>query len=148
MAIVWAILGTVAVVFSLRCLYNLYLHPLSKFPGPKLAAIGSFYEFYYDVIKDGTFLWKTEEMHRKYGRQPKYHPFVDLRRASFSQPRTYSFKVQSFGWMRTSYISETPNTTVQFMPEVAEEWTNILMPSPRLPFPERVLLRWNMISIE
>ncbi|OXV07109.1 hypothetical protein Egran_05126 [Elaphomyces granulatus] len=67
MAIVWAILGTVAVVFLLRCLYNLYLHPLSKFPGPKLAAIGSFYEFYYDVIKDGTFLWKTEEMHRKYG---------------------------------------------------------------------------------
>jgi hypothetical protein len=97
MAIVWAILGTVAVVFLLRCLYNLYLHPLSKFPGPKIAAIGSFYEFYYDVIKDGTFIWKTEEMHRKYGRQPRHPPFVYLRCASFSQPRTYSFKVQSFG---------------------------------------------------
>lgn len=50
------------------CLYNLYLHPLSKFPGPKLAAIGFFYEFYYDVIKDGLYLWEIERMHRKYGK--------------------------------------------------------------------------------
>lgn len=51
-----------------KCLYNLYLHPLSKFPGPKLTAIGSLYEFYYDVIKDGQYIWQIERMHRKYGK--------------------------------------------------------------------------------
>lgn len=50
-----------------KCLYNLYLHPLSRFPGPKLAAIGSLYEFYYDVVKDGTYIWEMERMHREYG---------------------------------------------------------------------------------
>ncbi|EXJ89684.1 hypothetical protein A1O3_02751 [Capronia epimyces CBS 606.96] len=50
-----------------RCVYDLFLHPLRNFPGPKLAAVGSFYEFYYDVVKDGTYLWEIEKMHRKYG---------------------------------------------------------------------------------
>lgn len=66
-----AVFGAVVVLTSYcicKCLYNLYLHPLSKFPGPKLAAIGFFYEFYYDVIKDGLYLWEIERMHRKYGK--------------------------------------------------------------------------------
>ncbi|KAM0418947.1 hypothetical protein ACHAPT_012105 [Fusarium lateritium] len=50
-----------------KVIYNLFFHPLSKFPGPKIAAIGSYYEFYHDVVKDGTYLWRIEEMHRKYG---------------------------------------------------------------------------------
>lgn len=56
-----------------RCIYILYLHPLSKFPGPKLAAIGSLYEFYYDVIKDGQYLWEIERMHRRYGKNKIIH---------------------------------------------------------------------------
>jgi hypothetical protein len=51
----------------LTCLYNLYLHPLSRFPGPKIATFSHIYEFYYDVIKDGSYLWQIEKMHRKYG---------------------------------------------------------------------------------
>lgn len=50
-----------------RIIYDLFLHPLRKFPGPKMAAVGSFYEFYYDVIKDGTYIWEIEKMHKKYG---------------------------------------------------------------------------------
>ncbi|UPK99637.1 hypothetical protein LCI18_010689 [Fusarium solani-melongenae] len=50
-----------------KVIYNLFFHPLSKFPGPKIAAIGTYYEFYHDVIRDGTYLWRIEEMHRKYG---------------------------------------------------------------------------------
>lgn len=53
--------------FVARCVYDLFFHPLRKFPGPKLAAIWYFYEFYYDVIKDGTYLWEIEKMHRRYG---------------------------------------------------------------------------------
>jgi len=48
--------------------YRLFFHPLSKFPGPKLAAITGWYEFYYDIAKDGQFFWKIEEMHKTYGR--------------------------------------------------------------------------------
>ncbi|KND87287.1 Trichodiene oxygenase, partial [Tolypocladium ophioglossoides CBS 100239] len=50
-----------------KCIYNLYFHPLSNFPGDKVAALGLYYEFYHDVIKDGTYLWRIEEMHKKYG---------------------------------------------------------------------------------
>lgn len=35
--------------------------------------MGTFYEFYYDGIKDGTYLWEIEKMHRKYGKEPCIH---------------------------------------------------------------------------
>jgi hypothetical protein len=47
--------------------YHLYFHPLSKFPGPKLAAATFLYEFYYDVVKSGMYIWEIERMHEKYG---------------------------------------------------------------------------------
>ena len=50
-----------------KCFYNLYLHPLKDFPGPKLAAVGGLYEFWFDVVKDGQYLWEIERMHEKYG---------------------------------------------------------------------------------
>jgi hypothetical protein len=47
--------------------YRLYLSPISKFPGPWLAASTLWYEFYYDVIKRGSYTWEIGEMHKKYG---------------------------------------------------------------------------------
>lgn len=46
---------------------RVYFSPLSRFPGPKWAALTLWNEFYWDVIKRGTFIWKIEEMHEKYG---------------------------------------------------------------------------------
>ena len=48
-------------------IYRLTLHPLAKFPGPKLAALTSWYEFYHDVIHRGCFIWKLQELHDRYG---------------------------------------------------------------------------------
>lgn len=48
--------------------YRVTLHPLSKFPGPKLAAATFWYEFYYDVWpRQYQYMWKIEELHKKYG---------------------------------------------------------------------------------
>ncbi|KAJ5746283.1 cytochrome P450 [Penicillium odoratum] len=46
---------------------RLYLHPLSKFGGPRLAALTRWYEFYHDVIRGGTYVKVFPELHRKHG---------------------------------------------------------------------------------
>ena len=48
--------------------YRIYLHPLAKFPGPKLAALSHWHEAYYDVLKKGQYIFEIERMHQKYGK--------------------------------------------------------------------------------
>lgn len=48
-------------------IYRLFLSPLAKVPGPRLAALTDFYEWYYDVIKRGKYTWKIAELHEQYG---------------------------------------------------------------------------------
>ncbi len=55
------------VYFATLAFYRLFLHPLARFPGPKLAAISRWYEAYYDAIKNGQYTFKIAEMHKKYG---------------------------------------------------------------------------------
>lgn len=64
---------TVAYVFGLA-IYRLYLSPLAKFPGPKLAALTSWYEAYYEIVLNGQFTFHIEELHRKYGKQDSHTP--------------------------------------------------------------------------
>ena len=53
----------------LQALYNVSpLHPLSKIPGPKLAAATYLPEFYYDVILVGRYTHAIKQMHEKYGK--------------------------------------------------------------------------------
>ena len=47
--------------------YRLYLHPLRKIPGPKIAAATYWYEFYQDVILDGNYVKDYPKLHAKYG---------------------------------------------------------------------------------
>lgn len=52
----------------LVALYNISpLHPLSRFPGPKLAAMTIAYEGWYDMIKVGRYTREIQKMHDKYG---------------------------------------------------------------------------------
>jgi len=54
----WTIYGAI---------WRLYLSPLSKFPGPKLAALTQWYEFYYNIIRPGLFFQVIARMHEEYG---------------------------------------------------------------------------------
>ncbi|KAL2072092.1 hypothetical protein VTL71DRAFT_11435 [Oculimacula yallundae] len=57
-----------SIIYSIALTFNrLILSPLAAFPGPKLAALTNWYEFYYDVILQGKFTIKIQELHKKYG---------------------------------------------------------------------------------
>lgn len=69
-------LNTVIVAYALIALllytacgaiYRLYLSPIAHFPGRKTAALTFWYEFYFDVIKRGSYVWEIQKMHEKYG---------------------------------------------------------------------------------
>jgi hypothetical protein len=66
----WQILAVFGASIYIICgaVYRLYLSPISKFPGPKLAALTLWYEFYYDVVKTGTYMAEIKKMHDKYGK--------------------------------------------------------------------------------
>lgn len=71
----YILLAVAFVLYRLaKVFFNLYLHPLAKFPGPKFGAATHLYEFYWSVIRDGEFIWEIERMHEKYGKQ-KHMPF-------------------------------------------------------------------------
>lgn len=62
-------MAAITLITTTMTIFNrLYLHPLSNIPGPKLAAVTKWYQFYYDVIEGGTFVRKLPEWHRKYSR--------------------------------------------------------------------------------
>lgn len=58
--------GLIALGYAI--LYRLYLSPLARFPGPKLAACSKAYQFYFDVIKRGKLPWELIRLHESYGR--------------------------------------------------------------------------------
>lgn len=50
-------------------IHRLYFSPLAKFPGPRLAALSKFYEFYYEVVLQGQFTFHIQKLHKKYGKK-------------------------------------------------------------------------------
>ncbi|KAK8058399.1 hypothetical protein PG994_008847 [Apiospora phragmitis] len=84
--VIFAILSLLAVYLSTKAVYRLWFHPLAKFPGPKLAAATSAFEFYYSVARNGLFPLKIEDMHRKYGPVVRINP----NELHFSDPEFYN----------------------------------------------------------
>lgn len=62
-----AVVGLLSLYLIAGAIYRLYLSPLAKFPGPKLAALTLWYEFYFDVILRGQFTFHIQELHKRYG---------------------------------------------------------------------------------
>ncbi|KAF2836665.1 hypothetical protein M501DRAFT_901991, partial [Patellaria atrata CBS 101060] len=55
-------------------IYRLFFSPIAHFPGPRLAALTYWYEFYYDVACQGRYSWKILELHEKYGPVIRINP--------------------------------------------------------------------------
>lgn len=55
---------------------RLLLSPLARFPGPKLAALSNWYEFYFDVLQQGQFTAHIQKLHDKYGVSAFYLCFL------------------------------------------------------------------------
>lgn len=67
----WQIAATIVLFcltkLILEAIYRVTLHPLTRFPGPILAAISYKYEFFFDGIKGGQYTNEIARLHRIYG---------------------------------------------------------------------------------
>lgn len=69
-------LGAAGVVYGLwLAIYRLWLSPIAHFPGPRLAALTMWYEWYYDSFLEGQYTFRIAEMHRKYGPIVRISPY-------------------------------------------------------------------------
>ncbi|KAK5130696.1 hypothetical protein LTR08_001726 [Meristemomyces frigidus] len=67
----YLVLGAVTLLGWLlyTAVYRLYFHPLAHIPGPRLAALSTWYECYYDCFRSGggQYTFKLKELHKRYG---------------------------------------------------------------------------------
>lgn len=66
--------SAVAIAITGSCIqhviYNLYRHPLSHIPGPKIAAATYLYQTYYSLVGGSRYYIKIGKLHEKYGKPP------------------------------------------------------------------------------
>ena len=100
--------GVVALIFLYRALviiYRLFLSPLAKFPGPKLAAATSWYEAFFD-LRSKNFPDVLSDLHDTYGIY--IYTLAET-------PGLIGFQVPSSGLTLRSFLSETLNTITNYM---------------------------------
>lgn len=68
-------IGIWLVYASCLTVQRLWLSPIAHVPGPKLAALTQYYEFYYDIILGGQYTFKILELHKKYGPAVRINPW-------------------------------------------------------------------------
>lgn len=54
--------------------YRLYLSPIAGFPGPRLAALTYWYDFWYDAVAEPEYTFKIGRLHRQYGPVVRVNP--------------------------------------------------------------------------
>ena len=82
--------------------YRLYLSPLARFPGPRLAALTQWVEAYYELFKGdgGQFAFEYAKWHEKYGRRDCF---------CIRALHVNSQKAQSYASVHPSYTFKTVN---------------------------------------
>ena len=106
--------GMVALIFlcrSLVIIYRLFLSPLAKFPGPKLAAATSWYEAFFD-LRSQNFPDVLSDLHDQYG---KYTSTLA------THIRLINFQVPLSGSTPRSFLSEMQNIITNYMFQAANE---------------------------
>ncbi|PGH11422.1 hypothetical protein AJ79_04923 [Helicocarpus griseus UAMH5409] len=102
-------------VFYLVCLavYRLYLSPLARFPGPKLAALSRWYEAYYDIILGGQYYRNVDKLHDMYGPIVRIAPDeLHIRDSQFyEQFYGQNQKLDKPGWDAKFGVKESGFTT-------------------------------------
>jgi hypothetical protein len=61
-----AIAGVVAYI-AFNAIYNVYFHPLAKFPGPPIARVTIYWKAYVECIAARSFCHVLVELHERYG---------------------------------------------------------------------------------
>jgi len=64
------IIGIVVLWLVYTAYDRLFASPLAKFPGPRLAALTTWYQFYFDIVKGGRLPWHLAQLHQIYGEYP------------------------------------------------------------------------------
>ncbi|KAI0698075.1 cytochrome P450 [Cerioporus squamosus] len=83
--VLWAATVLCAVAAVSVLLRRLFFHPLSRFPGPKLAAATWWYMTYYEVFKDGAFIDHLNYLHAHYSTAAATSYILH-----FSEPKAYN----------------------------------------------------------
>lgn len=85
--------------------YRLWLSPLAKFPGPKLAAATAWYEFYYDAICHGKYTFEIGKMHKEYGQILHLPPKIEFEMLELTMMLTIQDQLSAS--VRGNYMSTT-----------------------------------------
>lgn len=105
----WAFLALalLAAHASYLILHRLYFSSISHIPGPKLAAFTWGYEFYYDVVLGGQYVFKILDLHKQYGPIIRINPseihiadktfFNTLYTGSSHRREKWAFYAKQFG---------------------------------------------------
>jgi hypothetical protein len=112
----YAVVGIIAYILY-GVIWRLWLSPVARFPGSKLAAVTFWYEFYYDVIKGGAYVYEIERMHAKYGTSS---PFYQVESTSIDEAK----QVRSFAstHMNCTSMTQTWNSCPNYIRPSAETW--------------------------
>ncbi|KAJ5132395.1 hypothetical protein N7448_006553 [Penicillium atrosanguineum] len=72
--VAYFLLGSILAYCLVTLIYRLRIHPLSRFPGPRLAAVTGLYEIYFSAWGTSSFDDEIAKMHQNYGSFPHTPP--------------------------------------------------------------------------
>ncbi|KAE8354717.1 cytochrome P450 [Aspergillus coremiiformis] len=82
---VWTLLLTALLLILCRIIYNLFFHPLHRFPGPRMAAATTWWRAYKEVYKQETLAQVLFGLHEQYGHIVRIGP----NELHFGKPSAY-----------------------------------------------------------